>query len=135
MTSVPPLQILSPQDFEEFPPPKPLDSLQLQDSALLGSASPHLELDLGLGGGASASASGLGVEVGGAGGSSGGAAAAVVGSSLGAELDFRSEASAAGGVRPLPLDPESQRRLSLQEPQTHLDSRTPQRHGSDPGGS
>uniref|UniRef100_A0A3B4BCE7 Voltage-gated inwardly rectifying potassium channel KCNH2 n=1 Tax=Periophthalmus magnuspinnatus TaxID=409849 RepID=A0A3B4BCE7_9GOBI len=33
------------------------------------------------------------------------------------------------------MDPESQRRLSLQEPQTPLDSRTPQRHRSDPGGS
>uniref|UniRef100_A0A3P9P799 Voltage-gated inwardly rectifying potassium channel KCNH2 n=1 Tax=Poecilia reticulata TaxID=8081 RepID=A0A3P9P799_POERE len=35
----------------------------------------------------------------------------------------------------LPMDTETQRRLSLQEPQTPLDSRTPQRHGSDPGGS
>ncbi|KAJ8278771.1 hypothetical protein COCON_G00058370 [Conger conger] len=30
-------------------------------------------------------------------------------------------------------DPESQRRLSLQEPHTSLDSRTPQRYSSDPG--
>uniref|UniRef100_A0A8C4CBW3 Voltage-gated inwardly rectifying potassium channel KCNH2 n=1 Tax=Denticeps clupeoides TaxID=299321 RepID=A0A8C4CBW3_9TELE len=32
-----------------------------------------------------------------------------------------------------PLDPEVQRRLSLPEPQPPLDSRTPQRHSSDPG--
>lgn len=32
-----------------------------------------------------------------------------------------------------PLDPEAQRRLSLQESHTALDSRTPQRHSSDPG--
>ncbi|KAI5606503.1 potassium voltage-gated channel subfamily H member 2, partial [Silurus asotus] len=32
-----------------------------------------------------------------------------------------------------PPDPDTQRRLSLQEPQTLLDSRTPQRHSSDPG--
>ncbi|XP_052360588.1 potassium voltage-gated channel subfamily H member 2 isoform X1 [Oncorhynchus keta] len=33
------------------------------------------------------------------------------------------------------LDPDTQRRLSLPEPQTPLDSQTPQRHSSDPGGS
>ncbi|XP_072307312.1 voltage-gated inwardly rectifying potassium channel KCNH2 [Eucyclogobius newberryi] len=33
------------------------------------------------------------------------------------------------------MDTEGQRRLSLQEPQNPLDSRTPQRHCSDPGGS
>ncbi|KAF4087858.1 hypothetical protein AMELA_G00076130 [Ameiurus melas] len=32
-----------------------------------------------------------------------------------------------------PPDPDTQRRFSLQEPQTILDSRTPQRHSSDPG--
>ncbi|KAJ8374874.1 hypothetical protein SKAU_G00054540, partial [Synaphobranchus kaupii] len=32
-----------------------------------------------------------------------------------------------------PPDPESQRRLSLQEPHTPLDSRTPQKYSSDPG--
>ncbi|KAI5106524.1 potassium voltage-gated channel subfamily H member 2 [Silurus meridionalis] len=32
-----------------------------------------------------------------------------------------------------PPHPDTQRRLSLQEPQTLLDSRTPQRHSSDPG--
>ncbi|MCI4374116.1 hypothetical protein PGIGA_G00002410 [Pangasianodon gigas] len=32
-----------------------------------------------------------------------------------------------------PPDPNTQRRFSLQEPQTPLDSRTPQRHSSDPG--
>lgn len=33
------------------------------------------------------------------------------------------------------LDPETQRRLSLQEPQPQINSRTPKRHSSDPGGS
>ncbi|XP_055737648.1 potassium voltage-gated channel subfamily H member 2-like [Salvelinus fontinalis] len=33
------------------------------------------------------------------------------------------------------LDPDAQRRLSLPEPQMHLDSQTPQRHSSDPRGS
>uniref|UniRef100_A0A3Q3W029 Voltage-gated inwardly rectifying potassium channel KCNH2 n=1 Tax=Mola mola TaxID=94237 RepID=A0A3Q3W029_MOLML len=62
---------------------------------------------------------------------------AAVGSSLGAGLDFGS----CMGTRPGPaagsasLDPETQRRLSLQEPQTPLDTRTPHRHSSDPGGS
>ncbi|XP_030623368.1 potassium voltage-gated channel subfamily H member 2 [Chanos chanos] len=37
------------------------------------------------------------------------------------------------GPRVAPLDPEAQRRLSLQEPLANLDSRTPQRHSSDPG--
>ncbi|KAL2085358.1 hypothetical protein ACEWY4_018678 [Coilia grayii] len=38
-----------------------------------------------------------------------------------------------GAPRAPALDPETQRRLSLPEPQTPLDSRTPQRHSSDPG--
>lgn len=33
------------------------------------------------------------------------------------------------------VDPDAQQRLSLQDPQTPLDSRTTQRHGSDTGGS
>uniref|UniRef100_A0A3B3U5D1 Voltage-gated inwardly rectifying potassium channel KCNH2 n=1 Tax=Poecilia latipinna TaxID=48699 RepID=A0A3B3U5D1_9TELE len=45
------------------------------------------------------------------------------------------EPNPAAGTEASPLDAETQRRLSLQEPQTPLDSRTPQRHGSDPGGS
>uniref|UniRef100_A0A3B4XUY3 Voltage-gated inwardly rectifying potassium channel KCNH2 n=1 Tax=Seriola lalandi dorsalis TaxID=1841481 RepID=A0A3B4XUY3_SERLL len=75
---------------------------------------------------------GLGLELG---------SGAAPGSSLGAGLDFGSEVSKVAGVAPTagtgvsPLDPETQRRLSLQEPQTPLDSRTPQRHSSDPGGS
>ncbi|KAL4000627.1 leucine-rich repeats and death domain-containing protein [Sarotherodon galilaeus] len=60
-------------------------------------------------------------------------------SSLGAGLDFGSGvcigAGTGAGTGVSPLDPETQRRLSLQEPQTPLDSRTPQRHSSDPGGS
>ncbi|XP_078147523.1 voltage-gated inwardly rectifying potassium channel KCNH2 [Centroberyx gerrardi] len=131
-------QILDSQDFEEFPA-KPLDSLQPQDSSLIspsqGQLTPsgldslgqhlELELELGLGTGAgvisgagpavgSGLGSGLGLEL-------GTGAARGSQTSLGAGLDFGS------GV--------SQRRLSLQEPQTPLDSRTPQRHSSDPGGS
>ncbi|KAI1889003.1 hypothetical protein AGOR_G00174580 [Albula goreensis] len=37
------------------------------------------------------------------------------------------------GMETATPDPESQRRLSLQEPHTPLDSRTPQRYSSDPG--
>lgn len=140
-----PLQILDPQDFEEFPA-KPLDSLQPQDSTLtnsspgqlapsgLDSLGQHLELELGLGTGA-AVGSGVGIDI------ESGAAAA--GSSLGAGLDFGSGvcmgagagAGPAAGTEVSSLDPETQRRRSLQEPQTPLDSRTPQRHSSDPGGS
>ncbi|KAM9337545.1 voltage-gated inwardly rectifying potassium channel KCNH2 [Symphorus nematophorus] len=154
-------QILDSQDFEEFPA-KPLDSLQPQDSPLinpsqgqqlapsgLDSLGQHLELELGLGSGAgvisgpavgSGSGSGLGLDL----GSGTVAAAAAAGSSLGgAGLDFGSGvcigagagAGPAAGTGVSSLDPETQRRLSLQEPQTPLDSRTPQRHSSDPGGS
>lgn len=76
------------------------------------------------------SGSGLGLEL----GSGEGAV-----SSLGAGLDFGSgvcmDAGTAAATGVSPLDPETPRRLSLQEPQTPLDSRTPQRHSSDPGGS
>ncbi|XP_053198176.1 potassium voltage-gated channel subfamily H member 2 [Scomber japonicus] len=145
-------EILDSQDFEEFPP-KPLDSLQPQESPLinttqsqpapsgLDSLGQHLELELGLGTGAAVisgpavgSGSGLGLDLG---------SGAAVGSGLGAELDFGSGACMGAGVEPeagagagvSTLDPETQRRMSLQEPQTSLDSRTPQRHSSDPGGS
>lgn len=136
------LQILHSQDFEEFPA-KPLDCLQPQDTPLINTSQSQLAssgLDrlgqhLGLGsgsGGVSGAVAGssLGLEL----GSGVGAV-----SSLGAGLDFGSGVcmgtgtAAATGVSP--LDPETQRRLSLQEPQAPLDSRTPQRHSSDPGGS
>nr|XP_046226841.1 potassium voltage-gated channel subfamily H member 2 isoform X2 [Scatophagus argus] len=139
-------QILDTQDFEEFPA-KPLDSLQPQNSPLLntsqGQLAPsgldslgqHLELELGLGTGVisgPAVGSSLGLSLG---------SRAAVGSSLGAGLDFGSGVCMGAGAGPAAgtgvssLDPETQRRLSLQEPQTPLDSRTPQRHSSDPGGS
>ena len=55
------------------------------------------------------------------------------------DLDFGNQASRGSGFELSPgrgaLDVEAQRRRSLQEPQTPLDSRSPQRHGSDPGGS
>uniref|UniRef100_A0A3P8VF43 Potassium voltage-gated channel subfamily H member 2 n=1 Tax=Cynoglossus semilaevis TaxID=244447 RepID=A0A3P8VF43_CYNSE len=67
---------------------------------------------------------------------------ATMASSLGTGLNISpevchvAEMGPANGSAAPRLDPESQRRLSLQEPQTSLDStRTPQRHSSDPGGS
>lgn len=129
--------------------------MQTQDSPLintsqgqlapsgLDSLGQHLELELELGLGR-----GAGVVSGPAVGSGQGLAlgsGAAVGSSLGAGLDFGSGVCMGAGPGPGPgpvagtgvpsLDPETQRRLSLQEPQTPLDSRTPQRHSSDPGGS
>ncbi|KAM8731444.1 voltage-gated inwardly rectifying potassium channel KCNH2 isoform 2-T2 [Acanthopagrus schlegelii] len=143
-----PPQILDSQDFEEFPA-KSLESLQPQDPPLIstsqGPLSPsgldslgqHLELELGLGTGvisgpAGGSGSGLGLDLG---------SGAAVGSSLGAALDFGSGVCMGAGAGPVAgtvvssLGPDTQRRMSLQEPQTPLDSRTPQRHSSDPGGS
>lgn len=97
----------------------------------------ELELELGLGTGAGvvlgpAVVLDLGLALG---------SRAAAGSSLGAGLDFGSGACMGAGPGPAAetgvpsLDPETKRRLSLQEPQTSLDSRTPQRHSSDPGGS
>lgn len=137
------LQILDSHDFEEFPV-KLLDSVQIRDSLIatsqdqlissgLEGLGQHLELELGLNTGTRAdSGSGLGLDLG---------TGAEVESSFGAGLDFASGVCIGAGVEPAagievsPLDPEAQRRLSLQEPQTPLDSRTPQRHSSDPGGS
>ncbi|KAF7654935.1 hypothetical protein LDENG_00062970 [Lucifuga dentata] len=130
-------QMLDSRGFEEFPA-NPLDSPHPQDSSLIGpgpdSLGQHLELELGLGTGVGpAAGSGLGLELGTVGSQS------RLGSSLGAELEFGSGGrvgAGVGAVKGVPtLDPEAQRRLSLQEPQTPLDSRTPQRHSSDPGGS
>ncbi|XP_031732633.1 potassium voltage-gated channel subfamily H member 2 [Anarrhichthys ocellatus] len=135
-------QILDSQHFEEFPA-KPLDTLQPQDAPLinpnrgqlappgLDSLGQHLELGLGTGPGVisgPAVGSCVGVDL-------------AAGSSSGVGLDFGSGDCMGAGVGPAAgtglssLDPETQRRLSLQEPQTPLDSRTPQRHSSDPGGS
>ncbi|XP_075903842.1 voltage-gated inwardly rectifying potassium channel KCNH2 isoform X3 [Nelusetta ayraudi] len=136
-------QILDSQDFEEFPT-KPLDAVQTPDPPLISSSQGQLapnpsgldslgqclEMELALGTGVvpgPAMGSGLGL-----------ALRAVAGSSLGSGLDLGSgagagPAAAAAGVASLDL--ETQRRLSLQEPQTPLDSRTPQRHSSDPGAS
>ncbi|KAM9839180.1 voltage-gated inwardly rectifying potassium channel KCNH2 [Aulostomus maculatus] len=141
-------QILDSQDFQQFPV-KSLDSLPTQDSPLIsttqGQLSPsgldqlgqHLELELGLGTGATTEPV-VGLDLGsGAGmGSQSG-----MGSSSTTGLQFGSGACMGAGVEPAAaagvcsLDPEAQRRLSLQEPHTPLDSRTPQRHSSDPGGS
>ncbi|XP_076014501.1 voltage-gated inwardly rectifying potassium channel KCNH2 [Genypterus blacodes] len=146
-------QILDSQGFEEFQP-NPLDALHRQDSTLispsqgqldpsgLDSLGQHLELELGLGTGAGVS-SGAGPVVSSAFGLDLGTRPTVeshsrVGLSLGTGLEFGSGACMGAGAAAVAssLDPEAQRRLSLQEPQMEpLDSRTPQRHSSDPGGS
>ncbi|XP_072234154.1 voltage-gated inwardly rectifying potassium channel KCNH2 [Leuresthes tenuis] len=138
-------QILDSQDFEGFPA-KPLDSVQLQNSSLvttsqnqltssgLDSLDGHLELELELGiraGIYSGAAAGSGLEF------RNGAEAEP---NLGAGLDIAGENIGARVVPAAetevsPSDPDIQRKLSLQEPQTSLDSQTPQRHSSDPGGS
>lgn len=148
------LQILDSQGFEEFQP----NPLHPQDSSLispsqgqlalseLDSLGQHLELELGLGTGAGVISgarpvvsSALRLDL--------GTRATVesqsrLGLSLGTGLELRSGvcmkvgAGAAAVTGASSLDPEAQRRLSLQEPQVEpLDSRTPQRHSSDPGGS
>ncbi|XP_069007336.1 voltage-gated inwardly rectifying potassium channel KCNH2 [Embiotoca jacksoni] len=135
-------QILDSQDFEEFPV-KPLDSLLPQDSPLictsqdqpapsgLDGLGQQLELELGMDTGAAvpsgaAGGSGLELELG---------SGAAGGASLGVGLDFGPGVCMGAATGASTLDPETQRRMSLQEPQTPLDSRTPQRHSSDPGGS
>lgn len=138
------LQILDSEDFEEFST-KPLDSLRPQDSSLinasegqlapavLDSLGQHLEMGLGTGViSGPAVSSGLELDL---------RSGAAVGSSLGTGFDFGSGVCMGALVGPeagtgvSSMDPETQRRLSLQEPQTPLDSRTPHRHSSDPGGS
>ncbi|XP_035981241.1 potassium voltage-gated channel subfamily H member 2-like [Fundulus heteroclitus] len=128
-----PPQILDSQNFEEFPA-KSIDSIQPQDPSLItinqdhpessehGSQGKHLKLELGLGSRAGVIAAGSVTDA---------------GKILGAELDFASQGQMkpAAGTEVSPMDPETQRRLSLQESQISLDSRTPQRHSSDPGGS
>ncbi|KAM6900491.1 voltage-gated inwardly rectifying potassium channel KCNH2 [Xenentodon cancila] len=136
-------QILDTQGYEEFPG-KPLDSVQTQDSLIITGQNQlapcgleilghHLELELGVGAGVVSGprvdlGADLGLDLG---------TGAEVQSSLRAELDFVSGAGVGptAGTEVLSVDPESQRRLSLQDPQTPLDSRTQQRHSSDPGGS
>ncbi|XP_061569986.1 potassium voltage-gated channel subfamily H member 2 [Cololabis saira] len=128
-------QILETTGFEEFPV-QPLDSVQTQEPlipsgqdqrALSGPEPPghHLELELGVRAGV---VPGAGLELG---------TGPEMEAGLRAGLDFASGAGLGptAGTEASPVDPEIQRRLSLQNPQTPLDSRTPQRHSSDPGGS
>lgn len=125
-------QILDSQNFEDFSA-KPLDSMAPQDSSLipanqdqpessaLGSLGQHVELALQLDSGAGAMSAGT---------------AADAETTIAGGLNFASvEPKPAAGTEALPMDAETQRRLSLQEPQTPLDSQIPQRHGSDRGGS
>ncbi|XP_029611553.1 potassium voltage-gated channel subfamily H member 2 isoform X2 [Salmo trutta] len=134
-------QISHPQDFEEFPG-KSCDSLRSpdqlhpQDSPLvspietrrdttgLGSLILDLDLDLDL--------DSLELELG-AGSVAGLGSGMRAGSGLGSGMRAGSGLGSVGGANG--LDPDTQRRLSLPEPQTPLDSQTPQRHSSDPGGS
>nr|XP_020475083.1 potassium voltage-gated channel subfamily H member 2-like isoform X2 [Monopterus albus] len=139
-------QILDPHQFEKFPA-KPLHSLQHMDSVLISNShgqltssgldglGQHLELELRLDTGAgvtSGSVVGLGLEL---------QSGVAVGPSLGTELDFGSGLCTGAMFGPTsgsgvsPLDPNTQRRLSLQESQKQLNTQTPERHSSDPGGS
>ncbi|KAM4534012.1 voltage-gated inwardly rectifying potassium channel KCNH2 isoform 2-T2 [Odontesthes bonariensis] len=134
-------QILDSQDFEGFPA-EPPESAQPQNSSLipssqnqpassgLDSLDGHLELELGLGiySGAAAG-SGLEFRNGAEVGPNSGAGLDTAGGNTGAGVVPAAEAEVSSS------DPDIQRRRSLQEPQTSLDSQTPQRHGSDPGGS
>lgn len=56
-------------------------------------------------------------------------------SSLTGGLDFGSSRCVGQAIGVPTLDPDPQRRLSLQEQQTPINSRTPKRHSSDPGRS
>lgn len=136
-------QVLNSQDFEEYPL-KPLDHTQARDSVItstqdqpgtsgLESLHHDLEMELGLGAGAGIlsgpgvnQSSDLGLEFG---------YGAEEESSLGAGLDFASGVGASAGGDLTSADPEIQRRGSLQDTQMLLDSRTPEEHSSDPGGS
>ncbi|XP_061877514.1 potassium voltage-gated channel subfamily H member 2 isoform X2 [Entelurus aequoreus] len=142
-------QILDSQDFEEFPV-KSLESLEPQDSPListnqnqisspgLDSLGQHLEFELGLGTGGAANLGPsvrLDLENTAASSSQPGS-----GASFRTGLELRSGLSTKVGVEQTAeaelsfRDSDTQRRLSLQESQTPMDSRTPQRHSSDPGG-
>ncbi|XP_063768601.1 potassium voltage-gated channel subfamily H member 2 [Eleginops maclovinus] len=127
-------QVLDSQDFEGYPG-RDVSSLQPQDPPLITEQGPSglgsIELGLGPGaGGCSEPALGSGLRI-----------DIESGSAAGSSLDFSLGVCLGAGVGPAAgtqvssLDSETQRRLSLQESQTPLDSRTPQRHGSDPGGS
>ncbi|XP_077364494.1 voltage-gated inwardly rectifying potassium channel KCNH2 isoform X2 [Festucalex cinctus] len=141
-------QMLDSQDFEEFPATSP-DSGEPQDSPLMDTSQnqrsssgldilgQHLELEIGLES-AAASTPEPAVDFR-FGNGAGSASPSGISSSLrrtGLEFSSRlrlDEQTAATG--PFSQDCETQRRLSLQESQTPQDSRTPQRHSSDPGGS
>ncbi|KAM8881046.1 voltage-gated inwardly rectifying potassium channel KCNH2 [Synchiropus picturatus] len=137
-------QMLTTDDFQEFPV-KPLDSVQSQDLPLIStsqdpvtpstqdSLGPHLELDIGLGTDTTVISSpslgeGLGLE-------SGAGFGSQPALSFGPQGSIVPRDVAGPALPDRSMDPESQRRLSLQEPRTLVDSRTPQRHSSDPGGS
>nr|XP_057915588.1 potassium voltage-gated channel subfamily H member 2 isoform X3 [Doryrhamphus excisus] len=143
-------QILDSQDFEEFPA-KSLESLEPQDSPLintnqnqisssgLDSLGQHLELDLGLGTGGSAfSGPAVGLDLDnslGLGSHSGTGPSFTTGLGFSSRLCTGTMVEQTDGARLSSQESATQRRLSLQESQTPLDSRTPQRHSSDPGGS
>lgn len=126
------MQILESQDS----PSKPLDSVSSAVSPLIntshGQLAPcelenlgqHLEVELDLPG--PVVGMGLGLTLGGG---------TAVTSSSTRGLDFGSSRCVGQGMGVHTMDPDTQRRLSLQEPQTPIDSRTPKRHRSDPGGS
>ncbi|XP_054621212.1 potassium voltage-gated channel subfamily H member 2 isoform X2 [Dunckerocampus dactyliophorus] len=143
-------QILDSQDFEEFPA-KSLESLEPQDSPLintnqnqisssgLDNLGQHLELELGLGtGGSAISGPAVGVDLdysAGLGSQSGMGPSFRTGLGFSSSLCTGAGVEQTGGAGLSSQESMTQRRLSLQESQTPLDSRTPQRHSSDPGES
>ncbi|XP_061661004.1 potassium voltage-gated channel subfamily H member 2 isoform X1 [Syngnathoides biaculeatus] len=142
-------QILDSQDFKEFPATSP-ESRELQDSPLINTSQnqlpssgldilgQHLELEIGL---ETGSATILQPAADAGSGAGSGSQSEMGTSPRRTELDFGSELCIDVGVEQTAeaglysQDSETQRRLSLQESHTPQDSRTPQRHGSDPGGS
>lgn len=126
------LQILESQDL----PAKPRDSVSSAVSPVINNnqvqlapselenLDQHLEVDLALPG----PVGGMGLAL-----TLGGGIAGT--SNLTRGLHFGSSRCVGQAIGIPILDPEPQRRLSLQEPQTPINSRTPKRHSSDPGES
>uniref|UniRef100_A0A3Q3ABV8 Potassium voltage-gated channel subfamily H member 2 n=1 Tax=Kryptolebias marmoratus TaxID=37003 RepID=A0A3Q3ABV8_KRYMA len=142
-TLISPSQILDSQESEEFSAKSP-NSMQPKESCLITSnqnqpAPPgldnlgqHLEMELGLCTRAGIIISGV---------TAGSELTTEVESNIGEGLEFASgvcikaKIKTSSGTDVLPVEGETLRRLSVQEPQTTLDSQTSQRHSSDPGGS
>ncbi|XP_057680245.1 potassium voltage-gated channel subfamily H member 2 isoform X1 [Corythoichthys intestinalis] len=138
-------QILDSQDFEEFPNTSS-ESRELQDSSFINTSQNlhssgqsilgHLHLGVGLeSGGATVSEPAVDLDLGNDAGSGSQSGLRRSGLEFCSELCIDTGAEQTEAVGIFSQDSETQRRLSLQESHTPQDSRTPQRHGSDPGRS